>query len=115
MNFEAAANAIPRSLFAVVACVGEKTVGMGRIVGDGSIFFYIQDVAVHPSHQGRGIGQGILETLVGWVRDHAPEKAFLGLFAAAGALRFYERFDFAAHPDLVGMFQVIQPERDIES
>ena len=115
MNFDAAAEALPRSLYAVVACQGGEAVGMGRIVGDGAIFFYIQDVAVDPSRQGCGIGLRILEALVGWVRKHATEKAFLGLFAASGALTFYERFGFASHPGLVGMFQVIQPDRGIES
>lgn len=115
MNFDAAVDALPRSLYAVVACQGEEAVGMGRIVGDGAIFFYIQDVAVDPSRQGHGIGQRILDALVEWVYAHAPEKAFLGLFAASGTLPFYERFAFASHPGLVGMFQVIQPDRGIES
>ena len=111
MNFEAAAGALPRSLHAVVACQGSEVVGMGRIVGDGAIFFYIQDVAVDPRVQGQGIGRRILEALVGWVQAHAPEKAFLGLFAASGALSFYERFGFASHSGMVGMFQVVHPVR----
>ena len=115
MNFDAAAEALPRSLHAVMASKDDEAVGMGRIVGDGSIFFYIQDVAVDPRFQGQGTGHRILEALVGWVHAHAPEKAFLGLFAASGAQSLYERFAFASHPGLVGMFQVIHPVRDNES
>lgn len=115
MNFDAAAEALPRSLHAVVAYKDGEAVGMGRIVGDGAIFFYIQDVAVDPRFQGQGIGQCILEALIGWVRKHAPEKAFLGLFAASGTLPFYERFGFASHSGLVGVFQVVHPVRGIES
>lgn len=115
MNFEAAVEALPRSLHAVVACRNGAAIGMGRIVGDGAIFFYIQDVAVDPRLQGQGIGRRILEALVGWVHTHAPKKAFLGLFAASGTQSFYERFGFASHSGMVGMFQVIHPVRGIDS
>ncbi|WP_379135754.1 hypothetical protein [Paenibacillus sp. sgz500958] len=39
MNLDAAEVALSRSLFGVVVCYGDETVGMGRIVGDGQIFF----------------------------------------------------------------------------
>lgn len=32
---------------------------MGRVVGDGAFFFYVQDVAVHPQHRRRGLGLGL--------------------------------------------------------
>lgn len=107
MNFEAAA-ALPRSLYAVVARANGMTVGMGRIVGDGAVFFYLQDVAVRPEYQGRGIGGEILDALVTWVRQNAPERSFLGLFAIKGTEAFYERFGFGAHEHDVGMYQVIR-------
>ena len=31
-----------------------EAVAMGRVVGDGAFYFYIQDVAVHPDHRRRG-------------------------------------------------------------
>ncbi len=108
MNFEAARDALPRSLHAVVAVADGKTVGMGRIVGDGAIFFYVQDIAVAPPWQGRGVGAAILSALTTWVRETAPEKAFLGVFAVAGTERFYERFGFAQHAHDVGMYQVVE-------
>lgn len=109
INFEAAKLAVPRSLHAVTALSNEQAIGMGRIVGDGAIFFYIQDIAVDPAWQGRGVGKTILLTLVDWVRENAPEKAFLGLFAVKGTESFYEQFGFAIHAGDIGMFQVIPP------
>ena len=109
MNFDAATEALPRSLFAVVAVADGNTVGMGRIVGDGAIFFYVQDIAVLPQWQGRGVGKAILSALVGWVHENAPEKSFLGVFAVKGTEVFYERFGFAVHSEDIGMFQVIAP------
>jgi GNAT superfamily N-acetyltransferase len=108
MNFEAAATALPRSLFGVVAVLDDQVVGMGRIVGDGAIFYYLQDVAVLPEHQGAGLGTQIVHRLVALVKANAPEKAFFGVFAAEGTLPFYQKFDFDLHPALTGMFQVVQ-------
>jgi len=96
----------------VVAEADGDAVGMERIVGDGAIFFYIQDVAVHPDWQDQGIGSDILSALVGWVRVSAPDKAFLGVFAVKGTEPFYEQFAFDVHEDDVGMFQVLRASRD---
>jgi GNAT superfamily N-acetyltransferase len=109
INFGAAAAALPRSLHAVVAQADDRAVGMGRIVGDGAIFFYVQDVAVRPGYRGRGIGAAILDALVSWVRRNAAERSFLGLFAVTGTEAFYERFGFGAHAHDIGMYQVIRP------
>ncbi|MGC9332605.1 MAG: GNAT family N-acetyltransferase [Anaerolineae bacterium] len=107
MNFEAATTALPRSLYGVVAMLDHEVVGMGRIVGDGAIFYYLQDIAVLPDHQGQGIGTRIVDRLVALVKDNAPEKAFFGVFAAEGTRPFYQRFGFDLHPVLTGMFQVV--------
>jgi GNAT superfamily N-acetyltransferase len=105
INFDAAPDSLARSLHCCVVIHEDEAVGMGRIVGDGAIYFYIQDVAVVPAHQGRRLGALILRTLVDWVRANAPEKAFVGLFAATGTEPFYRRFGFEAHPELTGMFR----------
>jgi GNAT superfamily N-acetyltransferase len=109
MNFEAAKTALPNSLYGVVAMQGTRAIGMGRIVGDGAIFFYVQDVAVQPEYQGQGVGKRLLGRLVRHINDVAPEKAFIGLFAARGTNPFYEQFGFRAWPEMTGMFQVVPP------
>jgi GNAT superfamily N-acetyltransferase len=106
INFDAAAEALPRSLYAVVALHAGQAIGMGRIVGDGAIFFYLQDIAVLPAHQGAGLGGRIVGRLLEYVARAAPPQAFVGLFAAAGKEPFYQRYGFQAHAGLTGMFQV---------
>ncbi|MEM7736386.1 MAG: GNAT family N-acetyltransferase [Deinococcota bacterium] len=96
---------LERSLHHVVALHAETLVGMGRVVGDGAMFFYIQDVAVHPAHQHRGIGQGVTERLVNWCKHNAPPMAFVGLFCAERSKAFYETFSFKANA--VGMYQYL--------
>lgn len=84
-----------------------RTVGMGRVVGDGIHFFYVQDVAVEPEHQGNGLGDEILRRLVAAVDRVAPPKAFIGLFAAGSSTSFYESHGFAVHRGMTGMFRVV--------
>jgi GNAT superfamily N-acetyltransferase len=108
LNFDAAPASLARSLLGVVATQGGRTVGMGRVVGDGAIYHYVQDVVVHPDQQKRGIGHAIVGRLVAQVRARAPERAFIGVFAATGTKPFYERHGFIEHEALLGMFQVVR-------
>jgi GNAT superfamily N-acetyltransferase len=113
LNFEAAREALPRSLCGVVVEYEGRAVGMGRVVGDGAIFYYLQDIAVMPEHQGRGVGNLIVGSLVERVRQMAPPKSFVGVFAASGTEEFYEQYGFKDRDALTGMFQVV-PEPDAE-
>ena len=80
---------------------------MGRIVGDGAFYFYIQDIVVHPDHQGKGIGKEILNALMKFLESNAPDKAFIGLFASNGKVKFYEKYNLKDYsPNMTGMFKV---------
>jgi GNAT superfamily N-acetyltransferase len=106
INFDAAGASLANSLYHVVALHDETVIGMARVVGDGAMYFYIQDVAVVPAHQGRGVGALLMGRVMGYLRGHAPERAFVGLFAAEETPPFYARYGFAAHPGMTGMFRV---------
>ncbi|MBT2512854.1 GNAT family N-acetyltransferase [Arthrobacter sp. ISL-30] len=82
------------SLAGVVAMDGDQVIGMGRLVGDGVKYFYVQDLAVLPSCQGQGVGRALLNRLMGHVARTAPASAFVGLFAAEAALPLYQRAGF---------------------
>lgn len=108
MNFDAAETSIRNSVFSVIVKKNQNIIGMGRIVGDGAIYFYIQDIVVHPEYQGKGIGKEIMKALVKHLGENAPDKAFVGLFASDGKEEFYEKYDFKNYsPDMTGMFKVI--------
>lgn len=54
-------------------------------------------VAVHPDHQGRGVGSQLFEALIAWARAAEPEIVRIELAAGAGnpgAVRLYERLGF---------------------
>jgi ribosomal protein S18 acetylase RimI-like enzyme len=85
----------------------QELVGYGRIVGDGSVYFYIQDIIVLPEHRGQGLGHGIMSRVMAYLAEHAYPDSFIGLMAAQGAAGFYERYGFAERPpDRPGMFLI---------
>lgn len=96
------------SVAGVVAAVGERVVGMGRLVGDGVKYFYIQDVAVIPEYQGQGVGKAIVDRLLLHVAQAAPSTAFVGLFSTEQAKEVYSSRAFATG-DMTGMFRLVEP------
>jgi ribosomal protein S18 acetylase RimI-like enzyme len=97
------------SLCGVVAYDGEdRAVAMGRVVGDGAFYFYIQDVAVHPDHQRRGLGGEVLARLRRQIVEMAGADCFVGLFATPDGKSLYTRDGFVTEGS-VGMWQVLRP------
>lgn len=84
-----------------------EVVGCARIVGDGGLYFYLQDVIVLPEHQGRGQGARLMDALMSFLERSAGPGAFVGLMAAVGAEPFYERYGFRRRGEQQpGMFRV---------
>jgi ribosomal protein S18 acetylase RimI-like enzyme len=107
MNFDVAETSLAHSVYSVMVKDRNEVIGMGRIVGDGAIYFYIQDVVVHPDYQCKGIGKEIMDELMRYIKEKAPSKAFVGLFASQGKEAFYEQYDFKDYsPNMTGMFKV---------
>nr|WP_310523818.1 GNAT family N-acetyltransferase [Polymorphobacter sp.] len=101
---EAAALGLPNSWYGVVVRHGGVAVGMGRVVGDGGLFFQVVDIAVDPAHQGRGLGKAIMAAIVAKLRRDAPASAYVSLIADGEAYRLYAQYGFAlTAPDSVGM------------
>ncbi|MBE5945649.1 MAG: GNAT family N-acetyltransferase [Lachnospiraceae bacterium] len=93
--------AIEKSLFIVKAIDDEgNVIGMGRIVGDGAVICYIQDLVVIPEAQGKGVGSLIIDKLISYVRSIKEDGTtmMLCLMCAKGREKFYEKHDFMARP-----------------
>ena len=93
---------IAGSLHGVVITDDGVVVAMGRIVGDGVRYFYLQDVIVHPDHTEGGLGSRVVEALLEWIALTAPAPAFVGLFASPEAESLYGEFGFDT-ADMTGM------------
>ncbi|MGO4501176.1 GNAT family N-acetyltransferase, partial [Paenibacillus sp. 2RAB27] len=50
MNFEVAEESLNQSLFGVIVQYQGEVVGMGRVIGDGRIYFYIQALKMNTYH-----------------------------------------------------------------
>ena len=92
--------ALKNGLFNVSAICDGKVVGMGRLVGDGAMYWYLQEIVVHPDYQGKGIGKSIVKRLIEHVKSTAipGSQVTIGLSAAKGKDAFYEKFGFVSRP-----------------
>src|SRR5262249_60400983 len=67
---DALATVFGNSMFMCFVYAGDVLVGAGRVLADGLDCAYIADVAVHPHHQGHGLGTAIIRRLVGLADGH---------------------------------------------
>jgi len=101
---ESVPTALHHSLFGVIATVEGEIVGCGRLVGDGAMFCYLQDVMVLPRFHRQGIGTLIVDSLMAWIDSNMPEKIYIGLFTREELHGFYARYSFRGSAEfLYGM------------
>jgi ribosomal protein S18 acetylase RimI-like enzyme len=93
-----AEKSLNNSLFHVIIRHDEQLVGMGRVVGDGAMYFYIQDVVVDPSYQKQGIGSALMDKIEGYLSDATNQGSTIGLLAAQGKEAFYSRYSYTQRP-----------------
>lgn len=88
--------ALNHTLYSVSIYDDNKIVGYGRIIGDKTIFLYIQDIMVIPEYQGKKIGTMIMNSLLNKVNEYKkinPNiRTYLG--ASQGKEGFYKKFGF---------------------
>lgn len=91
-------------------------VGCARVVGDGGIYLYLQDVIVRPDLQGVGLGRELTRRVMAYVAASAGDNTFVGLMAAEGVAGFYHRFGFAERPaGRPGMYRMWRSDVDAGS
>ena len=113
LSREQAEKALKNSMYILTAYENEEPVGMGRIVGDGAVICYVQDLIVIPEKQSDGIGGMILNRLKKFVEQEGiPGTTMMfDLMCAKGRENFYEKHGFIARPteDLgPGMIQYLK-------
>ncbi len=88
--------ALKNTLYSVTIYDDNKIIGYGRLIGDKTIFLYIQDVMVIPEYQNKKIGTKIMNLLIDKVNEYKkinPNiRTYLG--ASKGKEKFYEKFGF---------------------
>ncbi|MBQ9886630.1 MAG: GNAT family N-acetyltransferase [Lachnospiraceae bacterium] len=100
LSYTQAKKALKNSLYTVYAEIDGRPVGMGRVVGDGAVICYIQDLIVTPEIQGQGVGRKLIGHLKEFVLGISEENTemMLALMCAKGREKFYEKYGFIARP-----------------
>ncbi len=83
-----------------VFCIAEidgVVVGMGRAISDQASDAYIQDLTVSERFRHQGIASGLVQTLVGRLRQDGI--GWIGVVAADNTAPFYRRLGFAPMAD----------------
>ena len=70
--------ALNNTLYSVSIYDDNKIIGYGRIIGDKTIFLYIQDVMVIPEYQGQKVGTKIMNVRLTKVGEYKNSGLKLG-------------------------------------
>ena len=106
--------AVNNCIYNVCAYMDGEPVGMGRIVGDGAVISYVQDLVVLPKAQGQRVGSAILDKLKAYVEGitEPGSRMMLCLMCAKGREPFYKGHGFIARPtDALGPGMIMYIER----
>ena len=93
---EHARKALQNGLINVSAIYNGELVGMGRLVGDGAMYWYLQEIIILPKFQRKGIGTMIVNHLVDYAKANSITGKFttIGGVSAKGKEPFYEKMGF---------------------
>lgn len=91
---------LKHTLYNVVAVLDGEIIGMGRLLGDASIYWYVNDVYVLTDHQGKGIGKAIMSHLLDFIQANSLSGSDVSvcLMCAKGKEGFYEKLGFKCRP-----------------
>lgn len=99
VSIKQAQDSLANSIYCVSIYDSQKLIGLGRIIGDGVLFFSVSDVLVDPSMRGRGLGKMIMTKLVSYLEETANSLSTISLLAAPGRESFYTKFGFELCPN----------------
>ena len=84
--------ALEKSDYVVSAVIDSVTVGMARLMTDGTQLL-IMDVVVHPNYQRKGIGKGLMEHIVQHI-ENTYSQMLVSLTTDEKNIGFYEKLGF---------------------
>ena len=91
-----ARKALQNGIINVSAIYNGELIGMGRLIGDGAMYWYLQEIIVLPQFQGKGIGTMIVNHLIDYAKANSISGEFttIGGVSAKGKEPFYEKMGF---------------------
>ena len=93
--------ALNNTLYSLCVYDDEKLIGFGRIIGDKTIFLYIQDIIVIPEYQSKKIGTGIMNNLINKVNEYKKINPAIRTYLGADKNKegFYKKVGFKVRED----------------
>ena len=109
LDEQSVSHGLGNDLFSVLAFDNNELIGIARVVGDGAIYFYVQDVIVIPEHQSKGIGKMLMSEVEAFLEEKTNNNSFIGLMAAEGVKEFYYKYGYSERPESrPGMYKMIK-------
>ncbi len=105
--------ALDKTLYSVSAYDYGKIVGYGRIIGDETIFLYIQDIMVDPDYQNQKIGTNIMNNLIEQIEKYREINPNIRVYLGADYNKedFYRKFGFKTRNEVhLGAGMIYKPE-----
>ena len=93
--------AFSNSMFRCFAYDSGSLIAAGRALADGRDCSYLCDVAVHPSHQGRGLGKEVVTKLVTFSKGHKK----IILYTSPDKELFYRKLGFKRMTAAMAIFE----------
>lgn len=93
--------ALKNSLYCVCIYDDNNIIGFGRIIGDKTIFLYIQDIMVLPKYQSQKIGTKIMNILIDKINELKEVNPYIRTYLGASKNKenFYKKFGFKSRSD----------------
>ena len=111
------AKSLSNTLFSIVAKKDNEIIGMGRLLGDAAIYWYINDVFILTEYQGMGIGREIVKRLIQYAKQNSISGTSISLYlmSAQDKEGFYEKLGFRCRPhEYEGSGMEMEIEIDID-
>ena len=101
---EAAMKGLPNGLFSTTIRDQGLLIAMGRLIGDGKCNFEVVDIAVHPEYQRQELGGRVMNSIMSFIKENAPETAYVSLIADHHSPALYSKYGFEpTAPVSIGM------------
>ena len=92
-------SALGKDIVNVKVFFDNQLIGIGRVVGDGRIVFFLKDIIVHPKYRNKGVGTIVVNTLLERIQSICCDHSYVGLMSTVGTEGFYEKFGFITRPN----------------
>ncbi|ACX67406.1 GNAT family N-acetyltransferase [Paenibacillus sp. Y412MC10] len=100
-----AETALNRSLLSLLVRDGSnRLIGMGRVIGDGALYFQLVDVMAAASARDYGLEEAIVSELIARLKKTAPSGAEVTVITDVPGIKLYQHAGFKLlYPERYGM------------